>query len=340
MALAMKILIIGPAWVGDMVMAQALFKLLKQLHPHSQIDVLAPLWTRPLLVRMPEVNEALDSPFDHGQLRLLARYRLGVALRSRGYDQAIVLPNSFKSALIPYFANIPLRTGWVGESRYGLLNDARRLDKKRLPRMVERFIGLGVEKGEALPSTLLYPKLNVSVEGIRASLEKLQLDRPSAPLLILCPGAEFGVSKQWPAEYHAEVANNKLAEGWQIWLLGSVNDRGISDQVDALTDHRCMNLTGKTGLTEVIDLLSLADVVVANDSGLMHVAASLSRPLVVIYGSTSPEFAPPLFDRVEILSLELPCSPCSKRECPLKHNKCMRDLKPIQVINSINSFSI
>ena len=333
----MKTLVVGPAWVGDMVMAQTLFRLLKQRQPDMQIDVLAPAWTRPLLDRMPEVNEAIDSPFTHGQMRLRDRYRLGVSLRLRGYDRAIVLPNSFKSALVPYVAKIRRRTGWVGEMRYGLLNDVRRRQKQQLPLMVERFMALGLEKGEALPEHLPRPALRTSSESVSHSLQQLGLNQPQQPVLALCPGAEFGASKRWPAEYYAEVANNKLANGWSVWLFGSAKERAVADQIDALSDHRCVNLAGTTQLNEAIDLLSLADAVVANDSGLMHIAAALGRPLVVVYGSTSPKFTPPLSDQVSILSLELDCSPCFKRECPLKHNRCMKDLKPVQVIEGINA---
>ena len=337
MTASKKTLIIGPAWVGDMVMAQTLFCLLKQREPDVQIDVLAPAWTKPLLHRMPEVSEAIDAPFGHGQMRLRDRYRLGVDLRSRGYDRAIVLPNSFKSALVPFAAKIRRRTGWVGEMRYGLLNDVRRLKKQQLPLMAERFVALGLEKEEALPGNLPRPALHSSSESVSHSLQRVGLSQPERPVLGLCPGAEFGASKRWPAEYYAEVANNKLANGWGVWLFGSMKERVIADQINALTDHRCVNLAGTTQLNEAIDLLSLVDAVVTNDSGLMHIAAALGRPLVAVYGSTSPKFTPPLLDRVKILSLALDCSPCFERECPLKHNKCMRDLKPMQVIEGVNA---
>ena len=330
----MKILIIGPAWVGDMVIAHTLFRWLKQRHPDSEIDVLAPAWTKPLLDRMPEIHGSLYSPFSHGQLRLGDRYRLGVSLRERHYEQAIVLSNSYKSALVPYFAKVSRRTGWIGEMRYGLLNDVRRLHKKHLPQMIQRFIALGLEKGESLPVELPHPQLQVSVSSVDTTLNRLSLSKPDALILALCPGAEFGPSKQWPADYYADVARAKLAEGWRVWLFGSVKDKVMADSIAALTEHRAENLAGATKLNEAVDLLSLASLVVTNDSGLMHIAAALGRPLVVIYGSTSPGFTPPMSQKAQILKSTLSCSPCFKRTCPYRHHHCMKELKPEQILEA------
>jgi heptosyltransferase-2 len=235
MSLATRILIIGPAWIGDMVMAQTLFTLLKQRNPQRQLDVLAPAWTKPLLERMPEVNQALNLPFNHGELRLRERYQLAKSLRQQNYEQVIVLPNSFKSALIPFSSKIPRRTGWVGEMRYPLLNDIRRLDKSKLPLMIQQFMALGLEKGEQLPQNPALPSLSISAASVEKTLQTLNITRPTAPILALCPGAEFGPSKRWPAEYYAEIAKKKLAEGWQVWLFGSVKDKLITDQIETLT---------------------------------------------------------------------------------------------------------
>lgn len=142
MSSAKRVLIVGPSWVGDMVMAQSLFKVLRQQRPGIELDVLAPAWSRPITERMPEVAASIDMPVGHGKVMLKARWRLARQLTARGYDQAIVLPNSLKSALIPAFAGIPVRTGWRGEWRYGLLNDIRVLDPDCFPLMVDRFVAL------------------------------------------------------------------------------------------------------------------------------------------------------------------------------------------------------
>jgi heptosyltransferase-2 len=328
------ILIVGPAWVGDMVMAQSLFMTLKRVHPYAAIDVLAPGWTAPLLARMPEVRRAIMTPFAHGSLNLTGRWRFGRSLAAEGYDQAIVLPNSFKSALVPWFAGIKRRTGWRGELRRGLLNDVRVLDKAALPLMIDRFNALAFDKGAVqraadFPAAHPAPKLAVDPEAAAAARTRFGLtaDRPA---LALCPGAEFGAAKRWPERHYAELAAGKIAEGWQVWLFGSTKDAAvaaaISAQVPGGGRAHCHELAGKTTLAEAIDLLSLAAAVATNDSGLMHVAAALDRKLVAIYGPTSPGFTPPLNADHRIANLQLACSPCFKRECPLGHHNCLEQL--------------
>jgi heptosyltransferase-2 len=334
----MKILIVGPAWVGDMVMAQSLFICIKEQHPDAQIDVLAPAWCRDLLRRMPEVRQALPLAIGHGELALGKRLACGRELRAGAYDQAIVLPNSFKSALIPRFARIPLRTGWRGEARGWLLNDCRQLDKSAYPLMVQRFAALAYPPASALQRQAPRPRLQIDAREAAALLQKLGLNT-TRPVLALCPGAEYGPAKQWPEAHYAAVAEHYLAQGWQVWLLGSARDKRVGDTIrqvlpDSAQAH-CRNLCGSTSLGEVVDLLASASAVVSNDSGLMHIAAALGRPLVVVYGSTSAAFTPPLADRVQTLSLQLPCSPCFKRQCPLGHLDCLKQLAPSRVIGAL-----
>lgn len=330
-----KILIVGPAWVGDMVMAHCLFKLLKQQEPSSVIDVLAPKWSLPLLSRMPEVSNMIEMTIDHGQLALRERYCMGKALRKHKYDQAIVLPNSFKSALIPWFARIPRRTGWRGEMRYGLLNDCRILDKKRYSLMIERFMALGIKPNANLLTPYPVPSLKTSVADQNKALAKHDINFSKAPLLILCPGAEFGPAKRWPEHYYAAVANKKLAQHWQVWILGSSKDSEVAAKIMELTHGRCFNLTGKTTLEEAIDLLALATSILTNDSGLMHIAAALNKPLVAVYGPTTSSFTPPLHKTAKIVSLNLSCQPCFKRICPLEHHHCMKKLTPDLIVNEL-----
>lgn len=335
---------IGPAWVGDMVMAQTLYKLLHQVDPGCQVDVLAPPQTLPLVSRMPEIQQSFSLPIKHGELGLKARYQLARELRKQHYTQTIVLPNSWKSALIPFFAGIPKRTGWIGEQRYGLLNDARRLDSKALPLMIQRFAALAFPAKINLQAfaeefhfaTLPWPKLVVSDEQREAVLKQynIKLDKP---VLALCPGAEFGSAKRWPAEHYATLANIYLKRGWDVWLFGSSKEQVAADLIMQYTQQNCVNLVGKTKLIEAVDLLSAATVVVTNDSGLMHVSAAVGKPVIVMYGSSSPKFTPPLSQQAQILSLNLNCSPCFQRECPLGHLKCLRDLMPEQVMAAIDA---
>jgi len=332
-----KVLIIGPAWVGDMVMAQSLFKLLRQRRSDLQIDVLAPAWSVALLARMPEVTDALVMPLGHGRLDLPERRRIGKALRDKQYAQAIVLPNSFKSALIPWWADIPVRTGWRGEMRYGVLNDMRRLDRKRYPLMIEQFMALGLPVNEPMPVDYPLPELIISSTSREQALARHALTTDH-PILAICPGAEFGPAKRWPEEYYAAVANEKRRAGWQVWIFGSANDHAVAEKIMSLTEQGCINLAGKTQLEEAIDLLSLASAVVTNDSGLMHIASALQKPLIAVYGPTSPAFTPPLNKQAKIVSLTLPCQPCFQRICPLKHHHCMTELKPQKVIDAMVDF--
>ena len=333
-----RILIVGPSWVGDMVMAQSLFKLLKAQNPDNQITVMAPDWTRPLLTRMPEVSATLELAIGHGELALGKRRRIGHELRQQGFDRAIVLPNSFKSALIPWHADIPRRVGWRGELRDFLLTDSRPLNKDRYPLMVQRFAALALPADAGLPTEIPNPQLQVDEPQALATLSEFGLNTDK-PVLALCPGAEFGDSKQWPAEYYAELANKLLTEGWQVWIFGSANDQLAAESIladintDRLVDVH--NLAAATRLGQAIDLLSFASTVVSNDSGLMHIAAALERPIVALYGSTSPDFTPPLAEKVKLLATDIDCRPCFKRVCPYGHRRCLTQLLPEQALAAV-----
>jgi heptosyltransferase-2 len=329
-----RILIVGASWVGDMVMAQSLFITLKQQHPDCQIDVIAPPWTLALLARMPEVSLAIEMSSVRNKLGLMMRIKLGRQLRDHHYDQAILLPNTWKSALTPFFANIPVRTGYVGECRWGLLNDVRRLDKTVLTKTVQRFVAL------ALPATFQgipncpAPVFNINPEHQQQLIAQYQLPT-DRKILALCAGAEYGEAKRWPVTHYAAVARQKISEGWQVWLLGSPKDQAVAADINRLTDNNCVDFSGKTSMTDAVDLLSLADVVVSNDSGLMHVASALNKNLIALYGSSDPNFTPPLSDNAKIIYLGLPCSPCFKRDCPLGHTRCLTDITPEQVITEL-----
>lgn len=331
----MRILVVGPSWIGDTVLAQPLFKLLHARHRDLALDVLAPEWTLPLLKRMPEVRRTILSPFDHGDLKLGARRRLGHQLRGEGYHQSIILPNSFKSALAPFFADIPARTGFRGEMRWGLLNDMRGLDERTLPLMAQRYAALAGAAGEPPVSSLPGLRLNVDDDARAATLRRLGL-AAQQPAAALCPGAEYGPAKRWPSRYFAELGRRLAARGLAAWLVGSPGDAALGAEITELSAGVCHNLCGRTTLDEAIDLLASAQLVVSNDSGLMHVAAALGKPLIALYGSSSPALTPPLADDAQILKLDLPCSPCFKRECPLGHFHCMIQLTPERVFHAVD----
>jgi len=315
-----------------MVLAQSLFKTLKLQHPDCIIDVAAPAWTLPLIARMPEVNQGIALPFKHGQFALFERIKFGKSLRSKAYTQSIILTNSFKSAILPYAANIPQRTSFLGEMRYSLLNDIRPLDKTMLTRTVDRFVTLGLPAGADLPKDIPNPTLISKKENAAAALQVFGLEMPSNKVLGLCPGAEYGEAKRWPAEYYAEVANAALKLGWQVWLFGSEKDTAVTAQINQLTSQQCLDLGGKTKLGVAIDLMSLCEAVVSNDSGLMHIAAALDKKLVAIYGSSNPHHTPPMNSQAVVEYLGLDCSPCFKRVCPLGHLNCLKQIPASRVV--------
>jgi heptosyltransferase II len=329
----MKFLIIAPAWIGDAVLSQPLLTRLKQLYPEARMDVLAAQWVAPVYARMPEVSHLLDNPFRHGELALLTRFRLGKKLAREGYDRAYVLPNSLKSALLPFFAGIPERIGFVGESRYGLLNQRHILDKVALPQMAERYAQLAEPIGSPVVRPLAPLQLESSPTDQQQALNDLGLESGRRPV-VFCPGAEFGPAKRWPTAHFAALARVMVERGHAVWLLGSGKDKPIGDEIVASTPGSCRNLCGKTSLEQAIDLIAQAELVVSNDSGLMHVAAALNRPLVSLYGSSSPGFTPPRSDKATVVRLNLDCSPCFKRECPLGHLDCLQQLEPSQVLNA------
>lgn len=334
-----RVLVIAPNWIGDALMAQPLFALLKQLHPRVQIDAMAPAWVAPVLARMSEIDEVYANDLGHKKLQLWHRWTLASDMRDNRYDAAYVLPNSLKSALIPWVAGIPLRIGYLGEHRYGLLN-VRHANPPRdeRPSMSRHYAALAYAPGAELPDTLPPPRLEANPadpnEATRVAT-RFALDT-RVPLVVFCPGAEYGPAKRWPAEHFATLAQmTRTAFPYaQFVALGSAKDAAIAQAI-ATNAPFVRNLCGQTSLDEACALISRASAVVTNDSGLMHVAAALRRPIVALYGSTDPRHTPPLSDTAQVQWLELSCSPCFARECPLGHFKCMRDLGPEQVFGPL-----
>ncbi len=328
----MKILVVAPSWIGDTIIAQPLLRLIKQRNPGARIDVFAADWCAPLLARMSEVDAVVDNPFGHGEFGLAARRALGRRLASADYDAAYVLPNSWKSALVPFFAGIPRRIGYRGEARFVLLNERHVLDETAHPLQVQRYAALA----GLLPGDLPPPRLNSTPEQQQAARQALGLPPDGAPV-VFCPGAEYGPAKRWPALHFAALARLVASPANPAWLIGSAKDRDVGDEIVSLAANCAINLCGRSSLAQAIDLIASARCVVSNDSGLMHVAAALGRPLVALFGSSSPAYTPPLSPHAKILSRQLECSPCFKRECPLGHFDCLNGLEPRQVLDAMEA---
>ena len=329
--MAQRILIVAPSWVGDAILSEPLVALLRDEPLEDPlVDVLAPPWCAPVYERMRGIAHIIESPFRHGELGLEKRRALAREIRARGYTNCFVLPHSFKSALIPWFAGIPRRVGYAGEGRRVLLTDARRLERKAMPRLVDRMAALAAPRGYRVP-TLPAPVLVPKAANAAAAMRALTLST-RRPIAVLCPGAEFGPAKRWPAEHFIALGRRLLDDGYAVWLLGSPNDQAAAIPIaSALAGVR--DLTGRTDLGTAIDLLSLASIVVSNDSGLMHAAAAVGRPLVALFGSSSPAYTPPLSPLAHVAKIDIACSPCFQRECPLGHFNCMRELSVDSVYN-------
>lgn len=327
-----RILVVGPSWVGDMVMAQPLVQSLQRHDGPNEVHVLAAPWVAGLVSRMPGVGQVIDNPFRHGELALGRRRVLARELRQRRYDQAVVLPNSLKSALIPWLARIPRRTGFRGELRLGLLNDIRALDTVAIPRLVDRFLLLAEAGGNQAP----VPRLE-SPPARRAELRARLAADSDRPMACLCPGAEYGPAKRWPVRHFAALADTLVERGLDVWLLGSPKDSAVAAEIVSAARHPLLNLVGRTSLEDAVDLLADARVAVSNDSGLMHVAAAVGTPVVALFGSSSPDYTPPLSASARIVRHPVPCSPCFERECPLKHFACLEELLPPVVIAEVDA---
>ena len=340
-----SILIIAPNWIGDAVTTQPLLANLKILYPDSKIDVLASNWVAPIYRACSEVHEVIEAPFEHQKLQWSLRKQLAKTIEAKNYQACFVLPNSFKSALIPWLANIPFRIGYRGELRFGLINLA--LDnpsKVNRPQMVRHYLALSqlLNDDNLLSSVEQSPRLHISNPAKQSVERKLQNNsiNPDS-IYVMCPGAEYGPSKRWPTEHFAVLTQALITQNSnnQIILLGSKSDHALAQEItsQAKQADNIYNWCGDTSLDEAIALIGMSKAVVSNDSGLMHVAAALQIPQVAIFGSSDPAHTPPLSDRAKIIWLNMTCSPCHKRVCPLGHLRCLKDILPEQVLATLNT---
>jgi heptosyltransferase-2 len=322
------ILIVPYMWIGDFVRCHTVVKLLRERFPSRPIDVLTTTMVAPLLDYMPGVRKGIVADLPRKQLALAQHRRLAARLRAEGYGQALVMPRTWKSALAPFLAGIPIRTGFAGEARFGLIND-RRPGERRLPRMVDRCAALALPKGAALPADWPLPELHVGAAEVAAWRTRSGLAGDGRRAVAFAPGA-VGPSKRW--SYYADLARRLVAQGHRVWVIGGPGEKELAAEIvhGAETDMR--DLTGPD-LRNAILALAAADAAVSNDSGLLHVAAALGTPAIGIFGPTSPWHWAPLNPIAAVIetTTALPCRPCHKPTCRYGHHRCMRDISAEQV---------
>jgi heptosyltransferase-2 len=314
----LKILIIAPAWLGDFVMMQSLLIELKKKYPDSIIDVISNEVCHPLAQFMPEIHKSIILKTQHGKFDFKARKNLGFSLKNK-YDWAITLPITLKSALVPFFAKIPKRTGFLGEIRFGLINNIIALNKQKTPLMVDRYLSL---IGNQKITSQLYPKFRTD-------------NISQTKTIALCPGASYGLAKKWPIENFKQLAKILIDNNYKVFIFGSKAEQEDGNTISANNDN-IINYAGILSLTESINKLNNIETVVTNDSGLMHISCALQKKVIAIFGSSTPKHTPPLNEKAIILETDLSCRPCFAKTCQYKHYNCLKKITVSQVLNHLN----
>ena len=319
-----RILVVAQAWIGDLVLGQILYALLKRQQPGVSIDVVAPDWAGAILKRMPQVSGHISLDVRHGRLGLWQRWTTARRLDAE-YQQAIVIPRSVKAALLPWAAGIRNRVGFASGMRAGLINDSRPRPSDVMTRMARLASPEKID-----PESLPWPRLEIDPEEATEIFREREVD-PDESVIGLMPGAAYGRAKEWGAGSFAGLAAMLAERGHRICVLGALRDRPAGEVIARAAPGRVMNLCGETSLEQAILLISRLAVAICNDSGLMHVAAAVNTPVIGIYGPTSPDTHPPLSAARKILSERVLCSPCRRRACPYGHHACMARIAPEQV---------
>jgi len=320
-----KVLVVAPAWIGDLIISSAFINALKKSDRDLQIDLLVNENLSDIAVLLPNITNIINSKTTHGKLSLFYRLQLGLELRKNNYSKSYILTNSLKSAIIPFVAGIKDRISYLGEYRYGLINRIiEKIDRNK--GMVNRYLNIL----HAKYTTDLQPSFIVGASQERVE-EKYSI---STKYIVICPDAEYGPAKRWPVQNWVNLAEN-LIPNYQVVFVGI--DTSIKNKINSLESNNIINLIGKTSLVDAAQILSHAECVVSNDSGLMHLSSAVGTPIVGIYGSSSPEYTPPLCgeSKREIIYKNLDCSPCFNRSCHLGHTNCLNYITVDTVLSAI-----
>ena len=328
-----KFLIIAPSWIGDLIISQSLLKYLKKEYPNCQIDMIVRPELTNLVKMMPEVKNIYPLDIKHKEFGLIKRHILAKEIKKHLYSTSIILPNSFKSAIIPWLANIPVRIGYNRELRLFLLNKKYSLIKHK-DSMVNRYLKLA----DGSYSDVIRPSLLINGDSSKLISRKYLINN-SKKNIVLCPEAEYGSAKRWPINKWMQLANFYKEKDYNVYFLGKNKSLETKYQ-NILKKDSIISLLGKTSLEEAAYILSIVDLVVTNDSGLMHIAASVNTNLISIFGSSSPFYTPPLMkDQFgEVIYKALTCSPCFKRECPLQHLNCLNNISSEEILDKSSKY--
>ena len=331
------ILIVPYMWIGDFVRGHSVVRVLKERWPHRPVDILTVPLTAPLVDYMPDVRKGIPSNLPRSRLALMKQWTLAKAMRAEGYGDVLIMPRTWKSAIAPYLAKIPRRTGFVGEARFVFLNDAR-WGESKLPRLVDQCCALALPNGAPVPPVRPewpHPELQVPPKEVAAWRTRRGLSDSGGPVVVIAPGS-VGPSKSWPASYYAELARTLGQQGCAVWIVGGPGERQLAGEIVAASVSSARDLTG-TDLRDAILALAASSVAVTNDSGLSHVSAAIGTPTISIFGPTDPRlWAPlnPLAAAIETVT-HVPCQPCHKPTCRMLHHRCMRDIPPSQVLDAV-----
>lgn len=331
---ARPILLIPYMWIGDFVRCHSVVQVLNTRFPGRPVDVLATTLCAPLLDYMPGVRGGIVCDLPRKRLAIAQHRALAARLRQEDYGLALVMPRTWKAALAPFLAGIPQRTGFIGEMRFGLLNDIRR-GERALPRMVDRCAALALAAGATVPSEWPLPWLEAPAAEIAAWRRRNGLNTEDAPAVAFAPGA-VGPSKRWPLEHYASLARRLGDLGARVWIIGGPAEQELAQELRNAGPH-VHDLTGHD-LRNAILALATVDVAVSNDSGLLHVAAALGTPSIGIFGPTSPWHWAPLNPLAAIVQRREPldCQPCHKPICRVRHHRCMHDIRPDAVFDAVD----
>lgn len=330
-----KILIRSVNWLGDAVMTTPALSVVREHFPQAEITILANEMVSELFAHHPGIDHVITFHRTGKHRGVAGRLRLAAELRSHRFELAIILPNSFDSAVVPWLAGIPARIGKCSDGRTLLLNGRYHAVKVIPPRHeVDYYLDLLGHFGITGSRTPL--RLFITADEENGATERLakQGIQPDDFVIGINPGASYGSAKRWYPDRFAQAAH-QLAEKWsaKVVIFGGPGEAAIAADIERCLEGKAVNVAGKTSVREMMALIKRCNFFITNDSGPMHVAAAFSVPLVAIFGSTDHTGTSPYSDNSVVVRNEVECAPCKLRECPTDH-RCMTSVTAEAVVNA------